>query len=646
VSDERDTAPGRLASLRRQARHVLRIARWETSAGAGGLDRRTILTALVLVVGIAAVGGAVTVAGTPQDASVYRVGVSPDSPYHDPVASDPSLRAVDPDRDAYDDQETEVLISQGNLRAYNTTKGRSAAAAVKSAVRRYNERLMQAEADNGNETAAFPVSVELRYVGRGGIGVGDGGTDDSGGGDTGDGGSDGTGDDGSDGTGDDGSESTDDGGTDPAPTPTPGPTPSPAGTTDTAGGGDVGGGGLGGLPSIGGEALFGSSEGRPSDIQPPFPFVSLVLAFAFVVPMNFVIQAYASSILGERTNRRGELTLIAPVSPATIVAGKTLPYFAAMIVIAAITTLALGGGLVSIGAVVPIALLFLSAAFLGGMLARSHKELTFVLVTVSVGITSYVFLPAVFTNVTPIAAISPLTMVVRELEGVAVTAPVFLFSTVPMLVASAVLFGLGGGLYREEDLFAQKPIPGKVVDALAGPIRGAKSVAGLTILLLPFVVLAELLAVAILFVLPRSVSLPVLLTLIATIEEVGKSIHVLAGFERARFDRRLRTAAIVGTASGAGFFLAEKVIALVQVVGLERLDVGQVLQTTAGTGVGGSVSPVVLVGLFLAPLALHVVTAVVSAAGASKGWRTYVLGLAGAVIVHTLYNLTVVSALV
>ncbi|MFB6227843.1 MAG: PrsW family intramembrane metalloprotease [Halobacteriales archaeon] len=642
MSDDPETTPGRLARLREQSRHVLRIARWEMSAGAGGLDRRTLLTALVLVVAIAAVGGAVAVAGTPQDANVYRVGVSPDSPYHDPVASDPSLRVVDPDGGAYDDREIEVLISRGVLRAYNTSKGRSAAAAVKSAVRRYNERLMEAEADDGNETAAFPVSVELRYVDRGGISVGDG-TDDGGGGGTDDGGTGGTGDGGTGGTG-----GTDDGRTGPDSTATPRPAPSPTGTAETpGGGGDVEeGGGLGGLPSIGGEALFGSSKGRPSDIRPPFPFVSLVLAFAFVVPMNFVIQAYASSILGERTNRRGELTLIAPVSPATIVAGKTVPYFAAMLVIAAITTLVLGGGLVSIGAVTPIALLFLSAAFLGGMLARSHKELTFVLVTVSVGITSYVFLPAVFTNVTPIAAISPLTMVVRELEGVTVTAPVFLFSTVPMLVASAVLFGLGGGLYREEDLFAQKPIPGKVVDALAGPIRGTKSVAGLTILLLPFVVLAELLAVAVLFVLPRSVSLPVLLAFIATIEEIGKSVHVLSGFERARFDRRLRTAAIVGTASGAGFFLGEKVVALVQVVGLERLDVGQVLQTTAGTGVGASVSPVVLIGLFLAPLALHVVTAVVSAVGASRGRRTYVLGLAGAVIVHTLYNLTVVSALV
>jgi len=641
VNGDRET-PGRLARLRRQTRHAFRIARWEASAGAGGFDRRTLVAALLALLAVAGVGGAVAVAGTPQDANVYRVGVAQDSPYHDPVVSDPSLERVAPDRDAFVGREIEVLVSQSVVQAYDTRRGRAAAAAVKSAVRRYNERLMQGEADRGNEAAAFPVSVELRYVSRGGIGIGPGEPGGDGTGGETSGGGDGTG-----GETDDGGTG-DSGGTPIGTTGAGDGTRAPVTPTDgTREGTDGdGGGGFGGIPSIGSDALFGSSGGRPSDIQPPFPFVSLVLAFAFVVPMNFVIQAYASSILGERTNRRGELTLAAPVSPEAIVAGKTLPYFGAMLGIATLTAVALGGGPVSVVAVVPIALLFLSAAFVAGLLARSHKELTFVLVAVSVGITSYVFVPAVFTNVTPIAAISPLTMVVRDLEGAAVTAPTLLFSTVPMVFASGALFAFGRGLYREEDLFARKPIPEKALDALAGPIRGAKSAAGVTVLLLPFVLLAELLAVAVLFVLPVSLSLPLLFALIATIEEIGKSVHVLAGFERARFDRTLRVAAVVGAASGAGFFLAEKVAVVAQVVGLDRLELGRVFQATAGTGLGKSASPAVLAALLLAPLALHVITATLSAAGASRGRRAYALGLVAAVIVHTLYNLTVVVTLV
>jgi ABC-type Na+ efflux pump permease subunit len=587
----------------------------------GGLDRRTAAAVIVAVLAIAGLGGAVATAGTAQDANIYSAGVAGSSAYYQPLADDPRFRVAEVDVadasrnrlvETFERSSLDVLIGADAMVSRDTRKGRAAAAAVREAVSSHNERLMRLEADRGNEVAAFPVSVDLRYVERSSIALDGEGPGDADGTDTEPG----------------------DGAT----------TDMPDRGTDGPGSGNSGGIQA---PSIGSGALFGSSGGRPSDIQPPFPFASLVLAFAFVVPMNFAIQAYASSVLRERTNRRGELTLIAPVSPATIVAGKTLPYLLGMLAIAGVTALALGGGFLSIAAVTPIALFFLAAAFVAALLARSHKELTFVLVTVSVTVTTYVFVPAVFSDVHPIAAISPLTMVVRDLEGVAVSAPTVAFSTGPMLVAAGVLFYLGGGLYREEDLFAQRPVPEKILDALATPIRGAKSVALLTVLLLPFVFLAELLVVAALFVLPRAASLPALLAAIAVIEEVGKSVHVLAGFERGRFDRGLRTALVVGAASGIGFFLAEKLAVVAQLVGLQRVEEGRVaFQAGAGLGGDGGLSPLVLVGLLLAPLLLHVVTASLSAVGASRGRRAYLAGLLLAALVHVLYNATVVVGLV
>lgn len=479
---------------------------------------------------------------------------------------------------------------------------------MKAAVERYNDQLMMAQPD---QVAAFPVTVGIEYVQRGVIQVGDG--DSSAGG---------TGSDGSDGTG------AGDG--------------NPAGVDGDLGESSESGGAL---PSFGGRhALLGRSTGTPSAISPPFPFVSLVLAFAFIVPMNFVIQAYASSILHERVQRRGELVLVSPVSRWSIIAGKTLPYFTLMVLIAAGTALAIGGGLLSIGAVVPVALLFLACAFVGGLLARSHKELTFVLVTVSVAVTTYVFVPAIFTDIHPIAAISPLTMVVRELEGVAVQPGTFVFSTTPVLVGSLVLFGLGGGLYREEDLFAQRPVPAKLLDALANPIDRRSMAAVMSLLSIPFVFLAELLAIAVLFVLPLEVSLPILLVSIATIEEVAKSLHIYAGYRRARFERTLRTAVVVGSLSGLGFFIGEKVAAVSQVVGLLQLDLGRVA-FELGAGLGGVTTPANMAIVLLAPLALHGVTASISSIGAYRGRTAYVAGLAVAIIVHTGYNLAVVSAI-
>ena len=595
---------------------LLRIARWEVTSGAGGLDRRAIALAAAATLLLGAllpmvVGGAVA-----PDEGIYRAGVAEESPYYEPLADDPRFDVSAPVPGAVEAGRADLQIRGNTLVAAEDAKGRAAAATFGEAIESYNDRLMRTESD---QVAAFPVSVQLRYVERDLelVRQGDTGSGDGGFGTDGDDGVDG------DGSADDGSAESGDG------------------ASDESSGTGAGGGGLSNL--AGGGFLTGQTSGSPSDISPPFPFVSLVLAFAFVVPMNFVIQAYASSILHERTNRRGELLLIAPVSPATIVAGKTLPYFAVMVLIAAATALAIGGGPVSLVAVIPVAMLFLACAFVGALLARSHKELTFVLVTVSVLVTTYVFVPAIFTQVHPIAAISPLTLVVRDLEGAAVSAGTAAFSTVPVTVVASTLFALGLGLYREEDLFAQLPVPSKLLDALANPISGPKSAALLSALSVPFVFVGELLAVAVLFVLPLGVGLPVLIVCIAAIEEVAKSLHVYAGFARARYARGLRSAAVVGAASGTGFFLAEKLAVVVQVVGLSELDLGRAA-FQLGAGTGGSASPLVLAGLFLAPLALHVVTAGISAAGASRSRRAYAGGLAIAVVVHAAYNLTVVSA--
>jgi ABC-type Na+ efflux pump, permease component len=417
------------------------------------------------------------------------------------------------------------------------------------------------------------------------------------------------------------------------------------------------------VPSLGGETFGAGSTGSPAAITPPFPFASLVLAFAFLVPMNFLAQAYGSSVLDERTNRRGEPLLVTPLSPAEIVAGKTLPYVAAAVAVTSLIALVVGGGLASVIAVTPLAVAFLAATFVGAVFARSFKELTFVTVAVSVLLTSFAFVPAIFTNVTPVALISPLTLVVFDLQGEPVSLGETLFATGPTAIAAVLLFGLGLGVYREEDLFTQKPVTRKTLDALAVRLsavgegvresppaglaarlpkraRGLAAVAVLTACTIPFVFVAELLAVAVLFALPVTVSIPILLVAIALVEEVAKSLHLYAGFERGVFARTDRVAVAVGLASGLGFFLAEKATAAAQAVGLTELYVGRAA-FGAAAGAGG-LSPLVLAGLVLAPLALHGTTATISAVGARRSRTAYAATLAAATLVHAAYNLGVV----
>ena len=625
-------------------RKLLRIARWEATRGVGGFDRGAVAVLLAAGAFVLAVGFVGATGGVALEDGIYRVGVADDSDFHDPVSSDPTFAAVDPDPEAieggrlvaeerYDlyirDRPNGARIYLAGSDGEPTEKSRAALAALGRSIDRYNDRRMFEES---NATAAFPVVVTIRYVERGGtesVAVGRAG----GGAGAGTGAERRSDAPDADGSGAGGGSGPSDGGDGTS-----------SGTAGTAGDDAPIG-----APSLGAFDLFGTAEtaGTPSEIQPPFPFQSLVLAFLFVLPLNFLIQAYGSSMLSERLDRRGELLLVAPVDRSDIVLGKTLPY----VLVSLSLTVAIVGGLwllggeagpLSVLAVVPLTLLFLATTFLGAMFARSFKELTFLTVTITTTLTSYAFVPAIFAETSPVAFVSPLTLVVKDLTAASVTPGQFVFATGPPTLVAGICFLFGFGVYREEDLFTQRSIPDKLLDALAGRIRRPRSVAWVVVLLVPFVFVAELLAVALLFALPVAVSIPLVFGSVAVIEELAKGLPIYAGFARGRYARTLPVTLAVGAAAGVGFFLAEKLTLAVQLVGLPGSPVADAaFQTGLGT-----TDPTVIALLALAPLGLHVLTSTLSALGATRGRSTLLAGLAAAILVHLAYNVAVVSRLV
>ena len=623
-------------------RKLLRIARWEATKGVGGFDRGAVAVILAAAAFVLAVGFVGFTGGIALEDGIYRVGVAEDSDFHGPISSDPAFAAVEPDSDAVEgnrlvaDDRYDLYVEEraGQTRIYlaesggePTEKSRAALAALRRSTDQYNDRQMFQET---NATAAFPVVVTIQYVERGGTETvavggtsGEQGTET--GGDTGESGS-------QDGTERGGATGDGDG------------TSTESGDTT----GDESGGRIG-APSLGSFDLFGTAgaAGTPSEIQPPFPFQSLVLAFLFVLPLNFLIQAYGSSMLSERLDRRGELLLVAPIDRSDIVLGKTLPY---VLVSLTITAVIIGGlwllggeaGPLSILAVVPLTLLFLATTFLGAMFARSFKELTFVTVTITTVLTSYAFVPAIFAETSPVAFVSPLTLVIKDLTGTSVTLGQFVFATGPPTLVAGICFLVGFGVYREEDLFTQRAIHHKALDALAGRIHRPRSVAGVVVLLVPFVFIAELLAVTMLFALPVALSIPLVFASIAVIEELAKGLPIYAGFVHDRYERTLSTSVVVGAAAGVGFFFAEKLTLAVQLVGLPG---SRVADAAFQTGLGAT-DPIVIALLAFAPLGLHVLTSTLSALGASRGRSMFLVGLAAAVLVHLAYNVAVVSRLV
>ncbi|MFA9501296.1 PrsW family intramembrane metalloprotease [Natrinema sp. H-ect1] len=626
MSDGRRSAfADRLRRLSNSIVRTGRIARWEVTSSAGTVDRKTAVALVVLVLAAGTAGVSVSDEGLGLEREIYVVGVAEESQYHDVAVEAKQFRPV-PLEDVVaesgggnadtialrEDANVDVVVSRDGRIAHDGPNGAAAYDEFRSAVETYNANLMDRESD---QAAAYPVLVSLEYQDRDLGGTTADGTSDDGGG---------TADESSD-----GGDGTTDGGTD-----SDGDEPATGG----GGGGDDGGNDRLQVPNVGGDSGASSAPGTPGSIAPPFPFDSLVLAFLFVVPMNFVIQAYGSTIMDERLNRRGELLLVSPASSREIVAGKTLPYLLGLVGIVVAIAVGIGGSPLAVAAALPIALLFLAASFTGAMFARSFKELTFVTVTISVFLTTYTFIPAIFTDVNPIALISPLTLIVMDLQDESVRLGEYLFSTGPFYLSAAVLFLLGAGVYREEDMFAQKPIPAKVLDAVANRLHGRRSIALLSILFIPFVFAGQLLSVALLFAVPEVVAVPAVVVAAAAIEELAKSVGVYAGFARSRFDATAKTAVVLGAFSGAGFFLGEKVTHVVQFVGLPDLPVG-----TAAFGPTVSSDPLLLAVVFLAPLGLHVVTAIPSAVGASRGRTGYAVGFLAATLVHVAYNLGVLT---
>jgi len=366
----------------------------------------------------------------------------------------------------------------------------------------------------------------------------------------------------------------------------------------------------------------------PSHFNPPIPFKSVVLSFMFIFPMYFIAQLFSASIMEERVCRKGELLLVSPVSSWKIVLGKLLPYLLLTLVLMGGIALFIGGNLWMLLILLPLVLMFLSTAFLGAIISRSFKELTFVLVFLSVGLSGYIFLPAMFANIHAISMISPMTMVVKMLEGEAVLGQEYLFSTLPFYLVSFLIFTFGIFIYREEDLFTQRSVKGKLQDSIQVFLeRIPEPIFFLSIALLPLVYSAQMILIVLMFNFPIRIGIVVFIFLAAFIEEVVKSVGIYTAFSRKMSAIDTRTAIKAGIYSGTGFFIGEKLILLAVIAGI------------AGSVFGSAMG----IGLLIFPFALHVTGAIISALGLRYlGTGKYILSVILASVVHAGYNLYLV----
>ena len=145
----------------------------------------------------------------------------------------------------------------------------------------------------------------------------------------------------------------------------------------------------------------------PSLYQPSAPLPQVILAFLYIVPMFFISVFFTSSFMDEKTNRKLNILMSAPVSAFDIIMGKMLPYLAFSLVVIVGVTLYLGGNLLlALIIFIPVVLFIFAIYLIVALFYRTYKDQTFFSMAAITFVTGYLVFPALFTGTSNLLATS------------------------------------------------------------------------------------------------------------------------------------------------------------------------------------------------------------------------------------------------
>ncbi len=372
---------------------------------------------------------------------------------------------------------------------------------------------------------------------------------------------------------------------------------------------------------------------RPDEVDPPFPIRSLLLTFAYVLPAGLLAQVQAANLHGERTRRRGVMLLSAPVTPGQILIGKSAPAMAATVLLAALITVLLGAGWLGFLASLSFLAFLYSATTYLAVISRSPRELSLSQVMVTTLLNVFLFLPAMFPSIPPVAFLSPIHVVASGVRGDPVTIGQFLYATLPLSFAAAALAALSVGLLREELLFSVRSSISRLLDALAAVTRHKWKVLAAGVLVVPFVFAAEIMVFVTSSVMGLEAALLIFLSMSVVVEEAAKGLPIWARHRPG--GRGPVNPWVIGPLVGLGFFIGEKSYLVLTLVGFQTLPGGPAALAVLGTGPGLLILTI--------PLALHVVTATVIALGSARGRAWARLAFLASVVVHYVYDRIIIE---
>ena len=368
----------------------------------------------------------------------------------------------------------------------------------------------------------------------------------------------------------------------------------------------------------------------PSLTPPPAPFTQVLVALLYIMPITFISIFFTSSFMDEKMNRRLTILLSAPVTPFQIIFGKMLPY-----AIFALASTALIAGLTKTNILLALAIfapttLFIFAIYLMvPLFYRTFKDTTFIAMLVTTLTTAYLVFPAMFTNVNDLAYISPLALAVKMYRNEPFGWREYLFPSLPM----AAIFGLamfaGTRLLNEEFLMGYKPLTRKLSDAIYLMMAHAKPYIAVplwSLITIPVVYMTQIVFLAFATNLPVRLILGFTLFASALIEEVVKTVGIVALAEHGVV-KSWREIIGLSFLSALGFLVGEKLLLLVSI---SMVSQAQVSGALFGAGL-----------LLFIPLIAHFVFSSIITVLRTKLKFPYWLAVGIGTVVHFIYNVYV-----
>jgi len=372
----------------------------------------------------------------------------------------------------------------------------------------------------------------------------------------------------------------------------------------------------------------------PSLTPPPAPFAQVIIALLYILPITFTSIFFTSSFMDEKINRRLVILLSAPVTPFQIILGKMLPYVLfALATTALIALLTHAPVLLALAIYAPTTLFIFAIYLMVPLFYRSFKDTTFIAMLVTTLTTAYLVFPAMFTNISEFAYLSPLTLAVKMVRAEPFSWRQYLLPSLPM----AAIFGLamfaGTRMLNEEFLMGYRPLTRKLTDAIYLMLKRARPVVSVTLMslgMIPVVYLVQLVFLAIATNLSVGAMLGSTLVAAAFVEEIAKSlgIAVLADHGLVHSTGQLLLLAFL---SALGFLVGEKLLLLVSINGVSQASISSVLFSTGG--------------FLLVPLIAHFIFTSVVLLLHTKAIFRYILALAIGTLLHALYNWYLVGGL-